>query len=93
MTTPEAFTAAHDEALRAWARGIYTLETATELLIGGCGGRFVTTGNPWVHVEDRGCAWINFDELAEQLAAGGPWSGGERRLLVLGASYGAEGAY
>lgn len=91
MTTVEAFTAAHHEALRAWARGLYPLEAATELLIRGCGGRFAETGQAWVHVEDHGRAWIDFDELAEQLAAGGPWSGGERRILSLAASLGADG--
>lgn len=91
MTTSEAFTAAHHDALRAWARGLYPLEAATELLIRGCGGRFTETGQAWIHVEDRGRAWIDFEELTEQLAAGGPWSGGERRLLVLAASLGADG--
>ncbi|GGM19256.1 hypothetical protein [Nakamurella endophytica] len=66
------------------------LEAAIELLIRGCGGRFAATGQPWVHVEDRGRAWIDFGELAEQLAADGPWSGGERRLLALAASLGAD---
>lgn len=91
MTTSEAFTAAHHEALRAWARGLYPLEAATELLVRGCGGRLAATGQAWVHVEDRGRAWIDFDELTKQLAAGGPWSGGERRLLALAASLGADG--
>lgn len=77
--------------MRAWARGTYPLEAATELLIHGCGGRFAETGQAWVHVEDRGRAWIDFEELTEQLAAGGPWSGGERRLLALAASLGADG--
>lgn len=91
MPTSEAFTTAHFDALHAWARGVYPLEAATELLIRGCGGRFAATGNPWVHVEDRGRAWIDFDELAAALAAGGPWSGGERRILALAASLGLDG--
>lgn len=32
-----------------------------------------------------------FHQFAEQLAAGSPWSGGERRLLALAASLGADG--
>ncbi|GGM09615.1 hypothetical protein [Nakamurella endophytica] len=90
MTTSEAFTAAHSDALRDWARGLYPLEAATELLIRACGGRFAAPGNPWVHVEDSGRAWIDFEELSEAVTAGGPWSGGERRILALAASFGAD---
>ena len=38
----------HHDQLRAWAKGIYSLE-ATELLIRGFGGRFADPGCPWVH--------------------------------------------
>ena len=91
MSTPQEFQAAHAAALREWARGSYALEAATELLIRTQGGRFAETGMPWVHVEDRGRAWIDFDELTEAVADGaGPWSGGERRLLTLVGSLGAD---
>lgn len=46
MKTPEAFTAAHHEALRAWARGLYPLQAANELLIRSHYGRFAATSNP-----------------------------------------------
>ncbi|MCB0912482.1 MAG: hypothetical protein KDB60_12785 [Propionibacteriaceae bacterium] len=36
------------DGLRAWARGIYPLEAAVELLIRSCGGRFASSGMPWV---------------------------------------------
>lgn len=90
MSDPEGFAAAHFDALRGWARGLYPLEAATELLIRACGGRLARTGNEWVHIEDRGRAWIDFDELTEALAARGPWSSGERRILALAASLGAS---
>ncbi|GGM14296.1 hypothetical protein [Nakamurella endophytica] len=90
MMNQEAFTAAHSDALREWARGLYPLEAATELLIRACGGRFAAPGNPWVHVEDSGRAWIDFDELSQAVTAGGPWSGGERRILALAASFGSD---
>jgi hypothetical protein len=90
MSTPQRFQTAHAAALREWARGSYPLEAATELLICTQRGRFVETGTPWVHVEDNGRAWIDFDELAGALDEGGPWSGGERRLLILAVSLGAD---
>ncbi len=35
-------------ALREWARGMFTTEAATELLIGSFRGRFAAVGYPWV---------------------------------------------
>ena len=35
-----------DDQLRAWARGLYTTEAATELIIRAFNGRFATTGQP-----------------------------------------------
>lgn len=79
----------HADDLRAWARGMYTIEAATELLIRGFGGKFAAPGNPWVHTstEPQGPgqvrAWIDFASIQEEA---GVLSGGERRFLLLAAS-------
>ena len=39
-------------ALREWARGMFTTEAATELLIESFRGRFAALGNPWVQPGD-----------------------------------------
>lgn len=36
------------EALRRWAKGLYSLEAGVELLIRACDGRFANSGQPWV---------------------------------------------
>lgn len=75
--------------LRAWAKGMYTIEAATELLLRGFGGKFAALGNPWVHTstEPEGpgqvSAWIDFAAIPEE---SGVLSGGERRFLLLAAS-------
>ena len=79
----------HADDLRAWARGMYTIEAATELLLRGFGGKFASPGNPWVHTstEPPGPgqvkAWIDFASIPEQA---GMLSGGERLFLMLAAS-------
>lgn len=79
----------HTDDLRAWAKGMYTIEAATELLIRGFGGKFAAHGNPWVHTssEPQGpgqvSAWIDFAAIPEEA---GVLSGGERRFLILAAS-------
>jgi hypothetical protein len=79
----------HADDLRAWARGKYTTEAATELLLKAFGGRFAAIGNPWVHAagtSEEGYqdnAWIDFASIPEQAGA---LSGGERRFLLLAAS-------
>ncbi|OAD97689.1 ABC transporter ATP-binding protein [Arthrobacter sp. OY3WO11] len=79
----------HTDDLRAWARGMYTMEAATELLIRGFGGKFAAPGNPWVHTsaEPQGpgqvSAWIDFASIPKEA---GVLSGGERRFLLLAAS-------
>ncbi|MGX5717547.1 ATP-binding cassette domain-containing protein [Arthrobacter sp. MAHUQ-56] len=79
----------HADDLRAWARGMYTTEAATELLLKAFGGKFAAPGNPWVHtsIEPEGPnqvrAWIDFAAIPEEV---GPLSGGERRFLMLAAS-------
>jgi hypothetical protein len=81
---------AQHEALRAWAKGIYALEAATELLIRGFGGKFAQPGNPWVGYDPThgsGSWWIEFEKIPEETGA---LSGGERRFLDLVASLGAD---
>jgi hypothetical protein len=79
----------HADDLRAWARGMYPTEAATELLLKAFGGKFAAPGNPWVHTstEPEGPgpvrAWIDFAAIPEEV---GPLSGGERRFLMLAAS-------
>ncbi|RAX16737.1 hypothetical protein DC347_10625 [Pseudarthrobacter sp. AG30] len=79
----------HADDLRAWARGMYTTEAATELLLRAFGGKFAEPGNPWIHTstEPEGpnqvSAWIDFASIPEEV---GPLSGGEGRFLMLAAS-------
>ncbi len=73
------------ERLRAWARGIYPLEAATELLIRT---GFAKARNPGVrHEPSDGTGperfWIDFETIAEHIGA---MSSGEQRLLLFAAS-------
>lgn len=71
------------ESLRRWARGVYPIEAAVELLIRAHGGRFAREGWPWIEPrEDR------FVLVAEQITEDsiGVLSGGERRILRVVAS-------
>ena len=76
--------------LRAWAKGLYPLEAAVELLVRYAAGRFATPGNPWIQSCDQPGWWwldpapINDDNLAAL-------SGGEQRILRIAASL-ADGA-
>lgn len=69
-----------NEALRAWACGIYPTEAGVELLIRS--GPSVYEGAPWI-TRDGDIAWIDVDEL---LRESGTWSGGERRMVRIAAS-------
>lgn len=74
----------HETALRAWAKGMYPTEAATELLLRGFGGRFAEPGNPWIHdADDDEWEWVEFNLIPENT---GYLSGGERRYLLLAAS-------
>jgi hypothetical protein len=75
-------TARHHAQLRAWAKGNYGMEAATELLIRGFNGRFADPGNPWVHPTTSG-HWIDFDTIPAQIGA---LSGGEQRFLQITAA-------
>jgi hypothetical protein len=72
----------HHAQLRAWAKGIYGLEAATELLIRGFDGRFADPGCPWVHPTASG-HWVDFDAIPALMGA---LSGGEQRFLQITAS-------
>ena len=72
------------ERLRAWARGMYTSEAATELMIRSFHGRFVYPRWPWMHRTDRG-AWIDFAAIPTQIDL---VAGTEQRLLRIAASIG-----
>lgn len=79
----------HADDLRAWAKGSYATEAATELLLRAFGGRYAAPGNPWVHAKTttpEGYTegpWIDFESIPEEV---GVLSGGERRFLLLAAS-------
>lgn len=69
------------EGLRAWAKGMYTLTAAAELLI-RCGSPLLS--GPWVEYDpERDRYWFNTETVAEEA---GYLSGGERRVLDIAAS-------
>lgn len=54
------------EALRRWAKGLYSLEAGVELLIRACDGRFADSGQPWVQQgDDPGRWWIGVEQMNE----------------------------
>lgn len=76
--------------LRAWARGLYPLEAGVELLCRSFYGRFALATCPWVvwqdtYDEPRQGVWVDAD-LLHEAATTGPYSGGERRVLLIVAS-------
>lgn len=74
----------HEDDLRAWAKGDYTYEAATELLIRAFGGRYAAADRPWIRTDESdGAPWIDFEAIPEHI---GGASGGERRFLLLVAS-------
>ena len=76
------------DQLRRWARGMYTTEAATELLIRARNGAFATIERPWIKCTDH-AHWIDFPAVTEHL---GGLSGGEQRLLRIAASIGSDEA-
>ena len=71
--------------LRAWAKGLYPLEAAVELLVRVAGGRFAKPGNPWIQPCDQpGWWWLDASQINEDNLAA--LSGGERRMLRIAAS-------
>lgn len=71
--------------LRSWAKGLYPLEAAVELLVRTSEGRFAYPGHPWIQPYDQPGSWwldpaaINDDTLVAL-------SGGEQRVLRIVAS-------
>lgn len=74
-------------ALREWARGMFTTEAATELLIESFRGRFAALGNPWVQRGDDDGICVDFNAIPGQV---GGLSSGERALLLIAASIGGS---
>ena len=71
--------------LRSWAKGLYPVEAAVELLVRAANGRFASAGYPWVQPGDEP-GWWWLDPIAitdDNLIA---LSGGEQRLLRIVAS-------
>ncbi|MHA7285977.1 hypothetical protein ACX80I_06845 [Arthrobacter sp. MDT3-44] len=84
----QALTNEHHCGLRSWAKGTYTIEAATELLIRAFDGRFARSGEPWIGMGSR-WPYVDFEAIEENL---GGLSGGERRFMLLVASLGDGGA-
>jgi len=76
------------DELRRWARGMYTTEAATEMLIRARNGAFASIDRPWIKPGDHGY-WIDFPAITELL---GGMSGGEQQLLRIAASIGSDEA-
>jgi hypothetical protein len=82
-----------EDDLRAWAKGMYTLEAAVELLIRGMEGRFARPGNPWIKHETgvRGSLtpryWADLDVIGDHIGA---LSSGEQAFLKVVASLGSD---
>lgn len=68
------------QKIRAWARGMYSIEAGTELLIRS--GLIGHDTSPWIHHDGNG-AWIDADALVHH--SGGA-SGGQQRVIRLAAS-------
>lgn len=71
--------------LRSWAKGLYPLEAAVEILVRAFGGRFAAPGNPWIQPCDQpGWWWLDVTMLVDDQI--GHLSGGEQRVLRIVAS-------
>jgi hypothetical protein len=77
----------HEDDLRAWAKGMYTYEAATELLLRAFNGRYADARQPWIRTDDSGKPWIDFESIPELI---GGSSTGERSILLLAASIAAD---
>ena len=71
--------------LRSWAKGLYPLEAAVEILVRAFGGRFADPGQPWIQPCDQaGWWWLDVTTLVDDQI--GHLSGGEQRVLRIVAS-------
>lgn len=75
------------QVLRDWAKGSLNCEAATELLLRAFSARYAGPGWPWMHTDEQGRSWIDFEAIPEHI---GGLSGGEKRLLRIVASLGGE---
>jgi hypothetical protein len=75
------------QALREWARGSLPCEAATELLLRAFNGRFAQAGWPWMHSDEQGRSWVDFEAIPENIDG---LSGGEHRFLMIAASLGGD---
>lgn len=71
------------DELRAWAKGSYPQEAATELLIRAFNGRFAGAGYEWMQATEDGDLYIDFEAIPTHIDG---LSGGEKRFLLLVAS-------
>ena len=77
-------TVAH-AGLRAWAKGLYPLEAAVELLVRFAASRFAKPGNPWIQPCDQpGWWWLDVAQINDDNLAA--LAGGEQRILRIAAS-------
>ncbi len=85
----------HAEDLRRWAKGTYTTEAATELLLRAFNGRFAEPECPWIHPPglhararptSRGSISVRWLTTPNEALS----PGGEERFLLLAASLGGE---
>ena len=82
------------EDLRAWARGIYPLEAAVELLTRWNDGRFAGPEYPWIQptAEGRHGWWVDAEGITDDALAA--YSGGEQRILrIVGSLAGGTPAH
>lgn len=86
-TTPEVVHA----GLRAWAKGVYHVEAAVELLIRG---GWAQARRPWIDECDTyegdptpPMFYVDWDKLDYEM---GPYSGGERRFLTVAVMLGKD---
>jgi hypothetical protein len=71
--------------LRAWAKGLYPLEAAVELLVRTSDGRFANPGYPWIQPCDQpGWWWLDHQAITDDTLCA--LSGGEQRILRIVAS-------
>lgn len=73
------------EALRAWAKGLYPAEAGVELLIRQ--GKAIYEPAPWLEELERpeGPSMVSID-VSRLLEEVGAWSGGEQRVVRIAAS-------
>lgn len=70
-----------EEAVRAWAKGLYTLEAGVELLIRQ--GKTIREGAPWIERSGGERASVDVERLLDE---SGAWSGGEQRVVRIASS-------